>query len=442
MGTGSLNPFAHVEKPREVFAWGMYDLANQSFQLLVNTLLFGIFLAKVVIPEQSNGKTVFGTMVAIALVIIVVLSPCIGAWADARSARKRLLIGTGLLAVLFTAGLCTLGPGMTVFAGVLYIAAAVMVGLGENLLGSFLPFLSTPKTVGRVSALGWTMSYLGALLLLGVTAIAVYGFHLREPAQWRWLFGFAALWFAVGMIPAMFLLREPPAESASGAATRPNNLNPARVLGESLSRLSETIREARRHRQLIRFLGVFFVYSLGTNTVVYFLGQIGDDMGFEIGRLTLMALVMAATAGVGAIIAGKFQDRIGHRRMISVFLTTWVVSTLLMALSAKFGWSRGWFWPIAGGLGVALGGIGTSSRAAVGAFTPPQKSGEFFGLWGLVYKLSGVVGLIAFAWASKHLGQAASLFGLCGFFAAGLVLLPLVNEREGTASAGAASEHR
>lgn len=412
----------------------MYDLANQSFQLLVNTLLFGIFLAKVVIPDAANGKTVFGTMVAIALVIIVILSPCVGAWADARGVRKRLLIGTGLLAVLFTAGLCTLGPGMTLIAAMLYIAAAVMVGLGENLLGSFLPFLSTPRTVGRVSALGWTMSYLGALMLLGVTAIAVYGLHLRDPVQWRWLFGFAAVWFAAGMLPAMLLLREPPGEVAADDAAARRSFNPLRVLRESVSRLSGTIREARRYRQLIRFLGVFFVYSLGTNTVVYFLGQIGDDMGFEIGRLTLMALVMAATAGAGAIIAGKLQDRIGHRRMISLFLITWVVSTLLMALSAQFGWSKGWFWPIAGGLGVALGGIGTSSRAAVGAFTPPHKSGEFFGLWGLVYKLSGVVGLLAFAWANKHLGQVASLYALGGFFAAGLGLLPLVNEREGMAA--------
>jgi UMF1 family MFS transporter len=169
--------------------------------------------------------------------------------------------------------------------------------------------------------------------------------------------------------------------------------------------------------------------------VVYFLGQIGDDFGFEIGLLTLMALVMAVTAGAGAVLAGRYQDRLGHRRTIAAFLAVWVVSTLLMATAARLGLGKAWFWPVAGGLGVALGGIGTSSRAAVGAFTPPGKSGEFFGLWGTAYKLSGVVGLLVFAWASKHLGQAASLFVLSGFFAAGLALLPLVDEREGVRNA-------
>jgi UMF1 family MFS transporter len=430
----SLNPFAKLSNGREVWAWGMYDLANQSFQLLVNTLLFGIFLAKVVLKDSGNSKTVFGTMVAAALVVVVVLSPGLGAWADARGLRKRLLVATGLGAVVLTAGLCVLGPGMTLLAGALYIGAAVLVGLGENFLGSFLPFLSTPQTVGKISALGWTMSYIGAILLLGLTALCVFVLDLRDPAQWRWLFGLAALWFALGMLPSMFILREPPAEGAAATSGGFGSL-----FIDSVRRLRQTLREAVRFRQLMRFLGVFFVYSLGTNTVVYFLGQIGDDFGFEIGKLTLMALVMAVAAGVGAVLAGRYQDKLGHRRTIAVFLVMWVLSTLVMACSARFHFSQDWFWPIAGGLGIALGGIGTSSRAAVGAFTPPGKSGEFFGLWGMTYKLSGVIGLLAFAWANKHLGQAPSLFLLASFFAAGLALLPLVDEREGVRNAAAAS---
>jgi UMF1 family MFS transporter len=412
----------------------MYDLANQSFQLLVNTLLFGLFLAKVVLKDPASGKVTFGYMVAAALLLVVLLSPALGAWADARGLRKRLLIGTGLGAVVLTAGLCALGPGMLWAAAALYISAAVLVGLGENFLGSFLPFLSTPKTVGKVSALGWTMSYIGAILLLGLTAAAVFGLGLTEPASWRWLFLLAALWFALGMLPALFILKEPPGEPA-GPGAGAGGL--AGTLGASFRRLGRTLAEARRFRQLLRFLAVFFIYSLGTNTAVYFLGQIGDDLGFGIGRLTLFALVMAATAGVGAVIAGVFQDRIGHRATIAGFLLVWVASTLLLALMARFAWPQSLFWLIAGGLGIGLGGIGTASRAAVGAFTPPEKSGEFFGLWGMTYKLSGAIGLLAFAFIGRRLGQEASLFALSGFFAAGLALLPLIDWQEGQAAARA-----
>lgn len=208
---------------------------------------------------------------------------------------------------------------------------------------------------------------------------------------------------------------------------------------ESFARLRHTLKDAGRYRQFLRFLGVFFVYSLGTNTVVYFLGQIGDDFGFLIGRLTLLALVMAVSAGISAMFAARYQDRWGHRLTIAIFLIVWIVSTLAMALSAHLKLSEDWFWPIAGGLGLGLGGIGTASRAAVGAFTPRSKSGEFFGLWGMVYKLAGVIGLPLFAVANKFLGQVPSLLVLSGFFAAGLLLLPLVNVREGMAAAGEAN---
>jgi MFS transporter, UMF1 family len=416
------NIFGGLPNGREVWAWGMYDLANQSFQLLVNTLLFGIFLSRVVLRDSPNPKMVFGMMVAAALVIVVVLSPGIGAYADARGLRKRLLVASGIGAVILTACLSLLGPGMMWPAAIIYVLAAVLVGLGENFLGSFLPFLSTPRTVGRVSALGWLMSYIGAIALLGLTALAVYVFRMTDPAQWRWLFVLGAAWFGLGIVPSMFILRESPSAQADGGR-QPRSLG---LFIESFARLRHTLRDAARYRQFLKFLAVFFVYSLGTNTVVYFLGQIGDDFGFGIGRLIVLALVMAISAGGGAILAARIQDRVGHRAMIAIFLGAWVVSTFIMALGARFRLDQAWFWPIAAGLGFALGGIGTSSRAAVGAFTPPEKSGEFFGLWGMVYKLAGVIGLLAFAWCSKVLGQWASLLVLSGFFAAGLALLPLV----------------
>jgi len=88
-------------------------------------------------------------------------------------------------------------------------------------------------------------------------------------------------------------------------------------------------------------------------------------------------------------------------------------------------------WPLAAALGAALGGIGTGSRAMVGSFTPEAKSGEFFGLWGMVYKFAGVVGPVTFGLVSGSIGRSASLFLLCGFFLVGLMLLPLV--KPGTA---------
>jgi MFS transporter, UMF1 family len=442
----SLNPFASLPNPKAVWAWGMYDLANQSFQLLINTLLFSIYMQKVIYTnaagavDEAGGKRAWGMLVAVSMLLVVIASPILGALADQRRWKKEVLLVTGLGCVALMAAMPFLGPGDFMFAVALYLPAAFCCGIGENFLGSFLPQIATPKTMGRVSAIGWTMSYIGAILLLGVCGIAIYGLHLHEPRDWRWLFLFAALWFLIGMIPMMVFLKEPREGANGGGATRVDaegaasteGLRPAAQLS-AFGRLVQTIRQAREHKQLFRFLGVFFVYSLGTQTVIYFAGSIGDGLGFQIGQLVVMSLIMAIAAGFGAFGAGKYQDRVGHRRVghrrtVMFFLAAWIIGTLGLALMAQFKAGSVWFWPISAVIGFALGGIGTSSRALVGVFTPEEKAAEFFGLWGMVYK-AAILGPVAFSLVSTLVSQSVGLFVLSGAFAAGLVLMLGVDEK-------------
>lgn len=424
-------PFRGIHRPREVFAWGMYDLANQSFQLLINTLLFPIFLRTAVASSKEQGSSAWIVLVASSTALALLVSPFVGAIADARAWKKPMLIATGVVASALTFALAFLRPGDLWLAGVIYIAAAFCVGLGENFLGSFLPELAPPEQMGRVSAIGWTMSYIGALLLVGLTALAIFVFNARDPGQWRWLFVAAGVWFVVGMIPSFTMMHERarplPVEQRRGLVT------------DMVRRLARTAREVHRFRQLSRFFAVMFVYSLGTYTVIFYAGIIGDNLGFDIGQLSLLALVMSATAGVGAILAAKYQDRIGRVRAVRLFLIVWVISTGALAIMASGAFGGGgnanWFWLIAAGVGFGLGGIGTCGRAVVGAFTPPDRSGEFFGMWGMVLKLSALVGPGSFGLTSKLLGTSGALFLLVGFFVAGLLLLGLIDEKEGMAAA-------
>lgn len=429
----ALNPFRTLPNPREVWAWGMYDLANQSFQLLINTLLFVIYVKNTLAPTPDAGVRWFGGMAAAGLLIITIVSPVVGAIADRRAWKMEMLIATGLVCAGATALLALLQPGMLWTAALLYVIAAVACGLGENFLGAFLPQIATPKTMGRVSALGWTMSYVGAIFLLGIVALVVFVFRVTEPEQWRWLFVFAGAWFLGGMVPAMLFLREK-------AAPIPAPLSSA-VRGAR-----EAVWGRGRFKHLRRFFIAFFVYSLGTNTVIYFLGSIGDDLGFGIGRLVLLGLVMAIAAGGGAILCGAYQDRLGHRFTVMSFIAVWAVSTIGMAVAQGSGivggGGRDWmFWPIAAGLGIGLGGVGTASRALVGLFTPAHRSGEFFGVYGTLGKLSGVVALLLYAGASTTIGKTPALLMLAGFFLAGFLLMLTVDARAGE-SAARDAEHK
>ncbi len=436
----SLNPFHGLARPRAVLAWGCFDLANQSFQLLINTLLFSIYLAKVVVGDDTRAKLIWGLMFFASNALVVVTAPVLGALADARAWKKEILLASGCLCVLLMACFPLLGPGAVVLAIALYVPAAFACGTGENFLASFLPELASRENMGRVSALGWSMSYIGALVLLLICKVAVERLGLATPDQWRGLFFVAAAWFALGMVPSFFALNE----RAKGTH-RPTTAASSTV-GSAFKRLAQTVREAGRFAQLARFLCIFFIYSMGTQTVVFFAGLIGESFGFEIGDLILMAIVMSFTAGIGAFATGLVQDRLGHRRTVMAILGVWVVATVGLAILKLQYASQAnapqadpsqvgpgiWFWIIAGGIGFGLGGIGTSSRALVGAFTPEQRAGEFFGLWGMVYKLASIGGVLfgLFAQRSDY-----SLFLIGGFFAAGFALMPLVDERAGMAAA-------
>lgn len=415
-------PFRSLDNPRAVFSWGVYDLANQSFQLLINTLLFPLFVTGVVVSGKERGDAAWFMMSAASLGLIVLLSPVLGAMADQRAWKRELLLATGLTCSVLTFALGFIQPGQVTLAFGLYLTAAVACGLGENFLGSFLPEISTPRTVGRVSAIGWTMSYVGALALLGITAIFTVVSDRTEPGQMRPLLCFAGVWFAVGMLPAVFWLREKAVPAPVGAAT---------IVTGAFARLAASARETARYRQLARFFLAFAVYSAGTMTMIYGLGLIGDRLGFRLSELILMAAIIAVTAGASAAAAGRVQDSFGHVRTISVFLALWVIASLAMAAAEFVNPPPAAYWLVSCMIGVALGGIGTASRAIVGAFTPTHRAGEFFGLWGMIYKGAGMIGVGLFGLIGKFAGQPGALLVVAGMFGLGWLLLLRVDEKEG-----------
>jgi UMF1 family MFS transporter len=428
-----LNPFASLPNGREVWAWGMYDLANQSFQLIINTLLFGLYVTKVlsVSPSSPEGSPkAWSLMIAIATLIVVVLSPIVGALADQRAWKRELLLGTGLVCAILTACLAIAAPGQLWIAGAIYITAAVACGLGENFLASFLPEISSRDKMAYVSAVGFAMSYLAALILLGITAAVVFGFGRGELAEARPLLIFSGLWFLAGIIPAWLYLKE---------RATPQPRTGKSILVESIARLADSARHARRYRQLVRFLAIFFFYSLGTQTVIYLASVITTDLGFTFRDNVLFFLQLTLVAGLAAVLIAKYQHRLGGKRTVMLCLGVWGISTAALAIAAVVynGKPPAWvIWTTGNGLGFGLGGIGTASRALVGVFTPPERSGEFFGLWGMVYKSSAVVGVPLFSMVFAA-NRPLALGMLSAFFIIGLVLMVFcIDEQEGIEASG------
>jgi MFS transporter, UMF1 family len=414
----------------------MYDLANQSFTLLINTLFFAIYFRQVVVGDEKRGVALWGIIFPLSMLLVVIASPVVGAIADSRAWKKAILMGTGLVCVALTCSFGFIGPGTIVLAALLYIPANFCYQIGENFLASFLPQIAKPGNIGRVSAIGWSMGYIGALLLLLLAAAMMLMLGWKDAESWRPFFVFAGIWFLLFMIPPAIYLRE-------GARPEPD-ARKHNVLALAHRRMMDTIRNARRYRNLMRFLAAFFIYGMGVQTVIVFAGIITtDDFKFGAPKLVLFVLQLTLTAGMSAVFTSRYQDRLGHRRTIAIFLCIWVGSAVGLALMSILKPPPEWlFWVLANGIGFGLGGIGTSSRALVGTFTPAHKTAEFFGLWGMVFKFAGVAGPLAFGqfkalltgWRPS-LATPLPLLLIAGFFLVGLAMLFRVNEREGLAAA-------
>ncbi len=434
MKLAKFNPFRGLDDPVRVWAWGMFDLANQSFTLLIITLLFSLYFKQVVVGEEGRGDALWGAVYGGSMLLVVASSVFLGALADAKGWRKQMLLLSGVLCAGMTCALALTGPTMVVVAAVLFVCGNLMYQLGENFLASFLPDVSTSKNIGKISAIGWTMGYVGALLLLLITVGSMQVFDRQETAEWRPFFVFAGLWFLMGMIPAAVYLRNDVArERGSGS-----------LLADSFGRVWQTVRQARRYRHLALFLTGFFVYGFGIQVVVAFASILAADFGFSGLQLVLFVLQITVTAGIAAAVTGMFQDRIGAKATILIFLGVWIVSTLgLLGIAMWEGAPEWGLWVIGNGIGFGLGGLGTASRSMVGRCTPRHRAAEFFGLWGMTYKLAGAVGVISFGLVKEGLGNVGALALLSGFFVMGGLIVLFVNERAGVLAARMAErEHR
>ena len=426
-------PLNGFPRQLQLWSWISFDVANQSFTLLINTLLFPIFFSRMIVRDDSIDDRIWALTYGSSMLLTALLSPLAGAAADERAWKKRCMVGTGISCGILTCGLALIQPGQIWLAVLLYIPANFAFSIGENFLASFLPSLAKQDEIGRVSGFSWACAYAAALLLLVLTALAMMGFHLQAVDHWRPFFVFAGLWFIGFCVPSILWLEEP---------QLPHGSHPGRnLLSAGFVRLAESLREAGRHRDLAILLAASLFYGTAMSVVVFFASKLAEEFGFTQVKLVLFVGVITVSGIVGTIIPTFWQDRIGHRRSVLILLWVWIITVLGFALYA---WLHDrnpanpdfpiWpLWLVGNLLGFGLGSLGSANRAFVGYLAPPGREAETFGMWGLVWKLSALT-TFPFAWVKDTLGTPQALLVLAGFIAAGLLLTFFIDERRGLAA--------
>lgn len=423
----------------EIVAWASYDIANATYGTVVATAIYNAYFVNTICAPSAttawfqsmhlSGTVLLTIVICLSALTIVATAPVVGTIADATASKKRLLLMSTALCILCTASLGFIAPGQVIFAMLALYLANTFFGTGEDLIASFLPELAAREHMGRVSALGWAAGYVGSLIALGLSWLFISWAKSVGHVETQYVpetMLICAVMFTTFAIPTFVFLKE--------RAKPDPSVREGGYLKAGFKRLAHTFSHARHYRDLFAFLLCLFIYSCGTTTVIHLASVYAQAvLSFTPAESIQMVLVVSVTAAIGAGVFGYIQDKVGSIKTIGIALGIWTFATLV-AIFAQEKWH---LWVAANFVGIAMGATGSAGRALVGQFSPPGRSGEFLGLWGVAHKLATAIGAITFGGVAIVSGDNYRLaLGSCVvFFLIGFALLLRVNESRGRAAA-------
>ena len=439
-----------------VISWIFFDWAAQPYFTLITTFVFAPYFATHIAADPAQGQSLWGFATAAAGLLIALLSPVLGAIADASGRRKPWIAAFGALLVIGASLMWFGRPGdASVIPPLLlaYAIATVGVEFATVFNNAMMPSLVPPNRIGRLSGSGWATGYVGGILSL----ILVLGFLAASPETGRTLFGFTPLfgldpvthqgdritgpltgiWFIIFVLPMFLLTPDYPARTPLREALR-----------EGLTDLRQTLAELPRRKSLAAFLLANMIYTDGLVSLFAFGGiYAAGTFGWNTIQIGTFGIILAIAGTLGAWLGGKLDDRLGPKRVIAGSMTILLFAIVAILLvdketilfmhvsppgpgGALFASAAERAYLVLGCLiGAAGGPLQAASRTLLIRLAPKDRIAQYFGLFALTGKVTSFVGpLLIGAITAITASQKAGMAVLVLFFVAGLVLLARVRD--------------
>jgi UMF1 family MFS transporter len=414
--------------PRKgLIGWALYDWANSPYTTLIITFVFAAYFSQGIVGDKILGQELWGYTASIAGLIIALGSPVFGAIADAGGPRKPWLLA-------FTA-ICAVGSWMlwyaepnadfTTWAMVWVVIATVGFEFGIVFNNAMLPDLVPESRLGRWSGWAWGLGYFGGLAAMVLALVGfvqaevpLFGLSKDGAEHVRMVGPLAAIWIVAFSWP-MFLWTPDRVKAPMSVGAK---------VSQGFASLIRTLREVRRHGNIVRFLIARMIYADGLVTLFAFGGiYAAGTFGMELAEVITFGIVLNVTSGVGAICFAWIDDWIGSKKTILIAL----VGLVICALGAVMVSEVMWFWIWGSLLGIFVGPAQAASRSLMARLSPADKTTEFFGLYALTGKATAFIGpaLVAVVTAAMQ-SQRWGLAVVIAFFAVGLLLLLTVREEK------------
>jgi len=387
------------------------------------------------IAATSWGPAIWAWGLALAGLAAAILSPIIGAMADARAAKRQWLAATALTGATLSAAMCFVPPHWAGMIVILFVAATLCFDLSFGISNAFLPEIADEKNMNRVSAWGFALGYIGGGLALSIElAVLTFGdrIGLPEPAdQLRFGLLLMGVWWGVFSIPTLWILRD-----RGEPACAP--VSPVKAARRALRDVRRTIANVRRYGMLALYLAAFLFFNEGIQTVINQSSVFAEKaVGFEAPELALLVLIFQFVCFPGAMLIGRLADRLGQKQTLMLCLAIWITLVIL----AYFVQQKWQFWLMAAGLGLVMGGTQSVARAVMGMMTPARHTAEFFGFFNFSGKATSWLGSGLFGLIIARTGDPRkAVLGLLPLFLIGWGLTALVNVARGRAEALAANK--
>ena len=418
---------------KAIFGWAMYDWANSAFATTVMAGFFPIFFKQFwsVGADTTLSTARLGLANSIAGVAVALCAPILGAIADKGTSKKKFLLFFAFMGIVMTFALYMVSKGNWPMAVLLYVFATVGFSGGNIFYDSLITGVAPEKKMDVVSALGFSLGYLGGGILFALNvwmtlSPATFGFRgPGEAVQFSFLT--VGIWWAVFSIPLFLFVREP-------VGTKPaTGMN---MVKAGFGQLKETFQEIRHLKTIFLFLLAYWLYIDGVDTIIRMAVDYGISIGLKSNDLIVALLITQFVGFPSAIGFGFLGGKIGAKRAIFAAIAVY----LFVTIWAPFIESNTEFYFLAIIVGLVQGGIQALSRSFYAKIIPIEKSAEYFGFYNMIGKFSAVIGpvfmggvglLMRQAGYSSNMASRISIVSVSLFFLAGGILLFFVNQERG-----------
>lgn len=390
--------------------WIMYDVGNSAFILLVSTVLpiYFNYLSGLGNVSEANSLAYWGYAASLSTAIVAIIGPVLGSVVDTKGYKKPIFMISMMVGVLALAFLSV--PKSWIIFLALFVLAKVGFSTSLIFYDSMLNDVTTHERMDKVSTYGYAWGYIGSCIPFIISLVFVLFYEnigMSFSLAMIITFLINAFWWFFLTMPLLRKYKQVYYVE-----------KPEHVFRESFSRLFKTLKDMRKDRKVFLFLIAFFFYIDGVYTIIDMATAYGSALGLETQGLLIALLVTQIVAFPFALLFSKLSKMYSNASLIKICIIAYT-GIALFAIQLDKQWE---FWLLAVCVGMFQGGIQALSRSYFAKIIPPEKSGEYFGLFdicgkGAAFLGTGLVAMMTQLTGQMNLGVAIiSVMFVIGYF--------------------------